>query len=91
MLDKQEAQKIAQEWIDAWNDHDIDKIMIHYEDDVQFISPIIVELLGDEAGKIKGKEKVRDYFLKGLQTCPNLTFKLLEFFNRNQQSSNLLY
>lgn len=25
-----DAQKFAQEWVDAWNSHDLDRIMSHY-------------------------------------------------------------
>ena len=28
------------EWIEAWNAHDIDRILLHYRDDVRFVSPI---------------------------------------------------
>jgi len=36
----------TQEWIDAWNSHDLNRIMAHYCDDVELVSPIVIKLTG---------------------------------------------
>ena len=35
MLIKEEAHRIADEWIAAWNAHDLDQIMAHYTEDME--------------------------------------------------------
>jgi ketosteroid isomerase-like protein len=78
VLTEVEVLKFADDWIRAWNSHDIEAIMSHYAAEVVLISPTAAKLLGDSSGTIKGKEAVRSYFAKGLDAFPNLTFELLD-------------
>jgi predicted ester cyclase len=76
MLTKTEAAKFAEHWVAAWNSRDLEKIMSHYEEDVELISPVAAQLLQDPNGRVVGKEALRNYFKKGLETYPNLEFTL---------------
>ena len=38
-MEKEQAQRLAEEWYGAWNDHDLERILSHYSDDVVFVSP----------------------------------------------------
>ena len=78
MLSEVEVRKFANDWIRAWNSHDLDTIMSHYATEVILISPTAAKLLGDASGTIQGKQAVRSYFERGLQAFPNLTFELLD-------------
>ena len=77
MITEEQAERLAQEWIDAFNRHDLDAVLAHYADDVEFHSPVVTELQGDPSGTITGKEALRSYFEKGLASYPNLRFELL--------------
>jgi len=66
-------------WIEAWNKHDIDAIMLHYSPDIVFSSPLIVKILGKADGTIQGKAELRAYFLMGLAKYPDLKFELRSF------------
>ena len=74
------ATNFAKDWIAAWNSHDIEKIMHHYADEIEFTSPLIVKLLNRSDGKVNGKDELRTYFLKGLETYPELHFTLYNAF-----------
>ena len=76
MLTKEQAHQFAQEWIAAWNAHDLDQIMAHYEEEVELISPVAAQLLGRSDGRVTGKENLRAYFQKGLAAYPALQFDL---------------
>ena len=76
MLTKEQAHRLAQEWIDAWNSHDLDQIMDHYEEEVELISPVAAQLLGRSDGRVMGKANLRAYFQKGLDAYPSLRFDL---------------
>ena len=76
MLTEAEARHIAGDWIAAWNAHDLDRILEHYAHDVEFVSPFAVRLLGDPTGTIRGKEALRAYFGRALESYPELTFEL---------------
>lgn len=60
------ARHFAAEWIEAWNSHDLERILSHYADDFEMHSPFIIERMGKPSGMLKGKEKVRSYWEKGL-------------------------
>ncbi len=47
MLTQQQAQDFAQDWIEAWNSHDLDRILAHYDEHVVLVSPIAAKLLND--------------------------------------------
>jgi hypothetical protein len=78
MYPRVNAEQFAQEWISVWNSHDLNAILSHYSDDVQFTSPFIVRLMNEPTGTIRGKDKLRPYFEKGLQAYPDLHFELIE-------------
>jgi ketosteroid isomerase-like protein len=73
---KDEAWKLAEHWVAAWNAHDLELIMTHYEDGVELTSPVAAQLLGTADGKVVGKANLRAYFQKGLATYPELQFRL---------------
>ena|SRR3990172_4357298 len=77
MISQEHAEQIAREWIDAFNRHDLEAVLAHYADDVEFTSPVVVELLGDPSGTVRGKQALRSYFERGLARFPNLGFELL--------------
>ncbi|MFO1519661.1 MAG: nuclear transport factor 2 family protein [bacterium] len=70
----------AQEWIAAWNSHDLNRILSHYSEKVEFHSPFVVKITGDPSGTLKGKEALKAYFTKGLSAYPQLHFELLGAF-----------
>jgi hypothetical protein len=79
-LTQGQADQFAREWLESWNSHDLDRIMGHYNEQVEFVSPFVVKLLNDPTGTVRGKKALRDYFSKGLAKYPDLTFYLQKFF-----------
>ena len=71
------AREFAQEWFDAWNSHDLERILTHYEDEVVLSSPVALKLLNGD-GTVRGKAALREYFLLGIQAFPNLRFDLID-------------
>jgi hypothetical protein len=77
---REEAWKLAEHWIAAWNAHDLDRIMTHYEDTIELISPVAAQLLGTPGGKVVGKADLKAYFQRGLEAYPQLHFRLADVF-----------
>jgi hypothetical protein len=73
---KEEAWKLANHWVAAWNAHNLDLIMTHYEEAVELTSPAAARLLGTPDGKVAGKGNLRAYFQRGLEAYPELQFRL---------------
>lgn len=77
MLAEPEVRKFADDWVRAWNSHDLDVIMSHYGSEVVLSSPVAAKLF-HESGIVRGKEQLRGYFKRGLEAYPNLAFELLD-------------
>ena len=73
---RDDAWSLANHWVAAWNAHDLDLIMSHYDDAVELTSPVAAQLLGTPDGKVVGKTNLRAYFQRGLQAYPELHFHL---------------
>ncbi|VAW51623.1 hypothetical protein MNBD_GAMMA05-1475 [hydrothermal vent metagenome] len=71
------VKKFVKEWAEAWNSHNIDKILSHYTEDFEMSSPIITKLCNEPSGKLKGKKEIKEYWLKALNLNPNLRFEIL--------------
>src|SRR5881296_4785341 len=70
----------AQEWIAAWNAHDLERILAHYSEDVELTSPFVAKLTGRSEGVVRGKAALRDYFARGLQAFPTLRFDFIRLY-----------
>jgi hypothetical protein len=75
MLNRKIAEKIAKEWIDAWNSHDLTRILSHYTEDFQMSSPFITKFNPDSGGNLVGKQAVGEYWERALVKYPDLHFE----------------
>jgi ketosteroid isomerase-like protein len=73
-----DPKSFAAEWIEAWNSHDLDRILSHYTDDVEVTTPMIRVALGIDNGTVRGKEAARHYWGAALKKVPDLYFELVE-------------
>lgn len=80
MITKAHADKLGKDWIEAWNSHDLDRILSHYSEDFVMSSPHIAAIAGEPSGVLKGKRAVRDYWRQALSCFPDLHFELLATF-----------
>ena len=71
-----EAQEFALEWIQAWNSHDLERILRHYSEDVEVTSPLVESVLGPGRVTVRGKTELRRYWGPALERYPDLRFTL---------------
>ena len=71
------AERFADDWIAAWNSHDLDRILSHYRDDFTMSSPRIAVLAGEPSGVLRGQGAVADYWRSALADAPGLKFTLI--------------
>ena len=62
MISMESAKNFAQQWVKAWNLHDLDKILLHYADACELTSPLIITVLKEPSGTVKGKQRIRAYW-----------------------------
>jgi len=75
-MEKDFAGRFAKEWVEAWNAHDLERVLKHYEDGFEMTSPLIVKVTGEPGGTLHGKAAVGAYWAKALEAIPNLHFDL---------------
>ncbi len=78
MIDTDLARNFANDWVNAWNAHDLEAIVSHYAANVVLVSPTVAKVLGTVASEVKGKEALRSYFARGLEAYPDITFELVD-------------
>ncbi len=81
VVNEETLQSFACSWIAAWNCHELEAILTHYADEVEFSSPFVVTLAAAADGRLSGKAALRDYVARGLQAFPGLKFELLHVFS----------
>jgi hypothetical protein len=89
-MELQQAEQFAEAWVAAWNAHDLERILAHYEDDFEMSSPAIARLAGEPSGVLKGKQAVTEYWAAALKKYPELRFELLHVL-RGTSSVTLVY
>jgi len=78
MIELQQAQAIATQWIEAWNAHDLEEILTHYAEELEFVSPLVVSRLGRDDGTIRTRTELRAYFEPSLGKESTLRFELID-------------
>jgi SnoaL-like domain len=70
-------ESFAAEWIAAWNSHDIERIMAHYDEALTFSSPKLATRIPGSGGRLNSRASVRSYWVQALEAQPALHFELL--------------
>ena len=74
------AKDHVEKWVKGWNDHNLNTIMSSYAEELEFSSPKIRMILGENKNNIiRSKEELNTYFSVGLERFPNLKFKIIDF------------
>ncbi len=75
-LTDERARELAEEWVAAWNEHDLEAILSLYAPGVVFQTPTIIDSLGIADGRVEGLADLREHFARGLRRLPDLRFDL---------------
>jgi ketosteroid isomerase-like protein len=67
----------ADEWVRAWNAHDIEAVLDPFADDIVFTSPVAERVVPESGGVVRGKVALRDYWTAALKTLPELQFEVV--------------
>ena len=61
MIDRTHAHAQVRAWIADWNRHDLDAVLTHYADVLEFVSPLVTQRLARPDGTIRSKATPKDY------------------------------
>lgn len=67
-----DARRFAAQWADAWNRRDIEQVLAHFHDEVEFTSPTALAVMGTPT--VRGKASLREYWTKALARLASLRF-----------------
>jgi SnoaL-like domain len=70
------SRAFAEDWIAAWNAHDLERILSHYAAEIVFLSPVAEKRVGN--GRVIGISALRGYWAAGLAVQPDLRFELTD-------------
>jgi len=79
-MDRSWAESFADQWIRAWNAHDVEAVLSHFADNVVFTSPVAARVVPETGGVVEGKEALRAYWSLALAKVPDLHFELISVF-----------
>lgn len=77
MITREQADRFAHEWVEAWNSHDLERILAHYSDDFTMSSPRIAAVAKEPSGVLQGKAAVAEYWARALVLLPELRFRVV--------------
>src|SRR5262249_19608486 len=69
--------QFADDWVRAFNAHDVEAVLAHFHDDVVFTSPVAAPVLPDSGGVVHGKDALRHYWTTALKMLPDLHFEVI--------------
>ena len=75
-----EPRSFAEQWIDAWNRHDVERVLLAFADDVVFTSPTAERVVPESRGTVRGKDALRAYWTRALRGNPELHFTLVAVY-----------
>ncbi len=74
------ADDFTKQWLLAWNNHDLEQVLSHYNAAAEMSSPKIASVMKEESGTLKGKSRIRKYWQRALTLTPGLHFKHIATF-----------
>lgn len=73
-----DLESIAQQWIDAFNKHEVDTLLSLYDDNARHYSPRVEEERPETEGWLEGKDQLREWWQRNFDELPSLRYKLCD-------------
>jgi ketosteroid isomerase-like protein len=76
ITDHLKLSELAKDWINAWNNGDINSLINHYADEVVFYSSAAKRRWNVHEGKLSGKDALENHFRKAFEEFPTMKITL---------------
>lgn len=77
--------QIAQQWFEAFNNHDLETLLSLYDENAEHYSPKLKIFQPETKGLIKGKPALRNWWADAFSRLPNLNYEVLKLTADNEQ------
>lgn len=74
-LSEESFQGFAEEWLAAWNAHDLARILELYEPGFEFSSPVLAKRQPESGGRLQGRAAAQAYWSAAFAPGVNLRFE----------------
>jgi len=81
----QSNKQIAIDWFEAFNQHNIEKVLALYDDNAEHYSPKLKVHQPDTNGLIKGKAALRTWWEDAFKRLPSLHYEVIKFTADDEQ------
>lgn len=78
-------KQIALKWFEAFNEHDLEKLLALYDDSAQHYSPKLKIRLPETKGLIKGKDALRTWWKDAFDRLPSLQYEVIKLTADDEQ------
>jgi ketosteroid isomerase-like protein len=72
----EELNSIALKWFEAFNEHNLEKLLSLYDDNAEHFSPKLKVRLPETKGLIKGKDSLRAWWKDAFERLPTLHYEV---------------
>ncbi len=76
---------IAQKWFDAFNEHDLEKLLSLYDDNAQHYSPKLKIRQPETNGMVSGKPALREWWQDAFDRLPTLNYRYTTLTANNER------
>jgi predicted SnoaL-like aldol condensation-catalyzing enzyme len=70
-------KQIATKWFDAFNEHDVEKILLLYDENAEHYSPKLKLRMPETKGLINGKDALRNWWKDSFDRLPSLQYEVI--------------
>lgn len=81
----QKHKQIAVKWFDAFNKHDLEKLLSLYDDNAQHYSPKLKIRKPETQGLIKGKSALREWWQDAFERLSSLQYEVIKLTADEEQ------
>lgn len=74
----EQNKKIAFNWFEAFNEHDLEKLLSLYSDTAEHFSPKLKIRKPETNGLIKGKKALREWWQDAFDRLPTLKYEVIK-------------
>lgn len=76
-MTNKDVENIAVRWFEAFNEHDLEKLLSLYDDNAQHYSPKLKQRRPETNGLITGKDALRSWWQDAFDRLPDLYYKMV--------------
>ena len=77
-MSAQNNKQIATKWFEAFNAHDLEKLLSLYNDNAKHYSPKLKIRMPETQGLIKGKQALREWWQDAFDRLPTLQYEVIK-------------